>query len=372
MSSSPSSSSPSSSTPSPDSPAHDLAALGWDGTLAEQFTEYESRGLVAARVTRVDRGRCHVLTASGTVRADSTAVTTSDPERTVCTGDWAALELGPQPRIVAVLPRRGVIARASVGRTSHRQVLAANVDTACVVVSLAAPIKPGRIERLLALAWDAGTTPLIVLTKADAAECDPGTAAAEVSALAIGVDVVTVSARTGEGIDELARRLPGTTVLLGPSGAGKSSLTNALLGEDRMDTNEVRATDGKGRHATVHRELFPVPGGGVLIDTPGLRGIGVHDVGDGIEHVFGDIEEMAQGCGFRDCRHRSEPRCAVQDAVTDGRLDLERLDRYRRMLRESEWAASRGDARQAGKRTAADKAITRDIKALYRLRGRRE
>ncbi len=183
----------------------------------------------------------------------------------------------------------------------------------------------------------------------------------EVSALAIGVDVVTVSARTGEGIDELARRLPGTTVLLGPSGAGKSSLTNALLGEDGW----IRTGPRHRRQGTAHhgaRELFPVPGGGVLIDTPGLRGIGVHDVGDGIEHVFGDIEEMAQGCGFRDCRHRSEPRCAVQDAVTDGRLDLERLDRYRRMLRESEWAASRGDARQAGKRTAADKAITRDIK----------
>ncbi|MFM1725021.1 ribosome small subunit-dependent GTPase A [Rhodococcus sp. PAM 2766] len=359
-------------SPSPNSAAYDLAALGWDGTLAELFTEYGSRGLIAARVTRVDRGLCDTLTAGGAVRADSTAVTTADPEHTVCTGDWAALEPGPQPRLVALLPRRGVIARASVDRTSHRQILAANVDTLAVVASLAAPIKPGRIERLLALAWNAGATPVIVLTKADVAERDPATTAADVSALAIGVDVVTVSARTGAGIDDLARRLPGTTVLLGPSGAGKSSLSNALLGVDRMDTNDVRAVDGKGRHTTVHRELFPLPGGGVLIDTPGLRGVGLHDVGDGIEHVFGDIEEIAHGCGFRDCRHRSEPRCAVQDAVTDGRLDLDRLDRYRRMVRESEWAASRGDVRQASKRTAADKAVTRDIKALYRLRGRRD
>lgn len=350
----------------------ELSALGWDDDLAGLFTEHAAHGLLPARVTRVDRGRCDTLTAAGPIRADSTQVTTPDPEHTVCTGDWAVLEPGPEPRLVALLPRRGVIARASADRTSRRQVLAANVDTVGVVASLAAPIKPGRIERLLVLAWDAGTTPVIVLTKADVTESDPQAMAAEVSAVAPGADVVTVSAHTGAGIDELAGRLRGTTVLLGPSGAGKSSLTNALLGDDRMDTNDVRATDGKGRHTTVHRELFPLPGGGVLIDTPGLRGIGLHDVGDGIEHVFGDIEALAQECGFRDCAHRSEPRCAVQDAVADGLLDPDRVNRYRRMLRESEWAASRGDARQASKRTATDKAITRDIKALYRFRGRRD
>ncbi|PTR31699.1 ribosome biogenesis GTPase [Rhodococcus sp. OK519] len=353
------------------SPLHGLTALGWDDTLARSFSDHAERGLVPARVTRVDRGLCDTLTEGGAVRADSTAVTTADPEHTVCTGDWAALEPGAGPRLVALLPRRGVVARASADRTSRRQILAANVDTVCVVASLAAPIKPGRIERLLALAWDAGTRPVIVLTKADIAECDSETTIGEVSALAIGVDVVTVSSRTGTGIDELRRRLPGTTVLLGPSGAGKSSLTNALLGTERMDTNDVRVTDGKGRHTTVHRELFPLPGGGVLIDTPGVRGIGLHDVGDGIEHVFGDIEQLARGCGFRDCEHRSEPRCAVQDAVTDGRLGLDRLDRYRRMVRESEWEASRGDARQSAKRTATAKAISRDIRALYRVRGRR-
>ncbi|CAM2944902.1 ribosome small subunit-dependent GTPase A [Prescottella defluvii] len=353
------------------SPDCDLTALGWDDTLARSFSDHADQGLIPARVTRVDRGRCDTLTEAGAVRADSTAVTTADPEHTVCTGDWAVLEPGPQPRLVALLPRRGVIARASVDRTSHRQVLAANVDTVCIVAALTAPLKPGRIERLLVLAWNAGATPMVVLTKSDVAECDPTTVVAEVAALSPGIDIVVVSSRTGEGVDELARRLPGTTVLLGPSGAGKSSLTNALLGAERMDTNDVRVTDGKGRHTTVHRELFPLPGGGVLIDTPGLRGVGLHDVGDGIEHVFGDIEELAQGCGFRDCEHRSEPRCAVQDAVTDGRLGLDRLDRYRRMVRENEWEASRGDARQSSKRTATAKAISRDIKALYRVRGRR-
>lgn len=357
---------------SSNSPVNDLSALGWDDSFDELFTEYAPQGLIPARITRVDRGLCDIVTAAGGGRADSAPVTTRDPEHTVCVGDWAALRLGPHPELVALLPRRSTIARASVDRTSHRQVLAANVDTVGIVASLAAPIKPGRIERLLVLAWDAGTTPVIVLTKADVAEHDPQMVIAELSGATPGVEVVTVSAHTGAGIDDLARRLRGTTVLLGPSGAGKSSLTNALLGDDRMDTNDVRATDGKGRHTTVHRELFVLPGGGVLIDTPGLRGIGLHDVGDGIEHVFGDIEELAQTCGFRDCEHRSEPRCAVQDAVTDGRLDLDRLDRYRRMVRESEWAASRGDARQASKRTATDKAITRDIKALYRLRGRRD
>ncbi|MGF7123977.1 ribosome small subunit-dependent GTPase A [Rhodococcus sp. BE178] len=363
------SSSPSSPR-STSTPEFDLAALGWDGRFAAMFTGHAEHGLVPARVTRVDRGRCDTLTEAGAVRADSTAVVAPDPEHTVCTGDWAALRPGPRPELVALLPRRSTIARASADRTSHRQVLAANIDTVGVVASLAAPIKPGRIERLLALAWDAGTTPVIVLTKADAAECDPEVAAAETSTVAPGVDIVTVSVHTGAGIEGLVRSLSGTTVLLGPSGAGKSSLANALLDTDRMETSEVRATDDKGRHTTVHRELLPLPGGGVIIDTPGLRGIGLHDVTDGARHVFADIEELAQGCAFRDCEHRTEPRCAVQDAVTDGRLDFGRLDRYRRMLRETQWAASRSDARQAGKRTATDKAITRDIRALYRFRDR--
>ncbi|MGO4613338.1 ribosome small subunit-dependent GTPase A [Nocardia sp. 2YAB30] len=346
-----------------------LSALGWDERFAALFAEHAAAGLIPARIVRVDRGRCDTLTASGPVRADSSALSGADREHTVCTGDWAALRPGPQPQVAALLPRRTVITRASSDRTSHQQVLAANVDTVVIAVSLAAPVNPGRIERLLALAFDSGARPVIVLTKADLAE-HPGAGEVMVAELAPGVDILTTSAATGAGLDRLAAVVAGTAVLLGPSGAGKSSLANALLGREHMSTNEVRAVDGKGRHTTVHRELLALPAGGVLIDTPGLRGIGVADVADGVGQVFAEIEAYARDCAFRNCEHRSEPGCAVQDAVVTGELDLGRLDRYRKLLRESQWAATRGDARQAGKRSKTDKAITRDLRATYRFRDR--
>ncbi|WP_149359455.1 ribosome small subunit-dependent GTPase A [Lolliginicoccus suaedae] len=355
---------PSSDYPSP-SPR--LSALGWDDARAAQFAEHAAAGLVPARVARVDRGRCGTITDAGPVRASINAVASDDPEHMVCTGDWVALRPGPEPELVALLPRRSAITRATTDRTSRQQVLAANVDTVVIVVSLAMPIRAGRIERLLALAWSSGARPVIALTKADLAD-DPTMDLAIVEAVAAGVDIVTTSAATGEGIDQLAQCTTGTAVLLGPSGGGKSTLANALLGHDLMGTNEVRRADGKGRHTTVHRELVPLPGGGTLIDTPGLRGIGIQDAADGIEQVFSDIEERASSCSFRDCAHRSEPGCAVQEAIAAGKLDARRLDRYRKLLRESEWAASRGDARKSAKRSKERKAITRDIRALYRFR----
>ncbi|MGN5237155.1 ribosome small subunit-dependent GTPase A [Rhodococcus sp. SJ-3] len=353
-----------SSSPSP------LSALGWDDSFEALFAEYAAAGLVPARVVRVDRGRCDTLTASGPVRAASVAVASLDPVLSVCTGDWAALRPGPEPELVALLPRRSAITRASSDRTSHQQVLAANVDSVVIAVSLAAPPNEGRIERLLALAWDSGAKPVIVLTKADVAD-DPGAARAGVTALAPGVDIVSTSSTTGAGLDVLSEVLTGTTVLLGPSGAGKSTLANALLGSEQMGTGEVRAGDGKGRHTTVHRELLPLRGSGVLIDTPGLRGIGLHDAAGGVERVFSEIEAYAHDCAFRDCQHRSEPGCAVQEAIVDGRLDVGRLDRYRKLLRESERAATRGNAaRAASKRSKIQKQITRDLRATYRFRDR--
>lgn len=353
----------------PSSSSFDLSALGWDDSFAALFVAYAAAGLVPARVARVDRGRCDTFTASGPVRADSVAVTSLDPIHSVCTGDWAALRPGPEPELVALLPRRSAITRASSDRTSHQQVLAANVDSVVIAVSLAAPLNAGRVERLLALAWDSGAKPVVVLTKADVAD-DPGAALAVITALAPGVDIVTTSSTTGAGLDVLSEVVTGTTVLLGPSGAGKSTLANALLGRERMGTSEVRSSDGKGRHTTVHRELLPLPSGGVLIDTPGLRGIGLPDVADGVERVFAEIEAYARDCAFRDCQHRSEPGCAVQEAVVVGMLDVGRLDRYRKLLRESERAAARGSARQSSKRSKADKVITRDLRATYRFRDR--
>lgn len=337
-----------------------LNRFGWDVQVETQFSQYRAQGLIPGRVIKVDRSRCDVYTSAGPVTAGTRALTSA-----VCTGDWVAVSSAAPLEIVAILPRRSAITRASSDRTSHTQILAANVDVTVVVTSLAAPLKPGRVERLVALGWESGTQPLVVLTKADLA----GHAAAtrsDVAALAPGVDVLTTSTTTGEGLDALAAHITGTGVLLGPSGAGKSSLVNALLGEHRLATQDVRPTDSKGRHTTVHRELIPLPNGGVLIDTPGLRGIGLQDAADGIEKAYADIEALAAQCRFRDCQHRAEPGCAVLHAVESGSLQQSRLERYRKVLRESEWATARGDARLRNEREKAGKAQSREIRAMYK------
>ncbi|WP_306451820.1 ribosome small subunit-dependent GTPase A [Actinomadura formosensis] len=295
----------------------------------------------------------------------------SAPAGSPCTGDWAAVRPGTRPELAALLPRRTAIVRSSASRTSHSQVLAANVDTVVVAVSLAAAAPAGRIERMLALAWESGAVPVIVLTNADRPERPVTVVRDEVAALAPGVDTLVVSSVTGEGMDVLAAVLTGTIVLLGPSGVGKSSLGNALLGTDLLATGEVRARDGKGRHTTVHRELIRLPGGGVLIDTPGLRAVGLHDSRSGIQQVFAEIEDLAVDCRFSDCTHVSEPGCAVHAAIAAGSLPQRRLDSYRKLLRESAWAASREDARLRAERDNQRKAISRHLRATYKFRDRR-
>ncbi|GAA0284133.1 ribosome small subunit-dependent GTPase A [Actinomadura nitritigenes] len=344
-----------------------LSRYGWTGTLDRTFTEHHEAGLVPARISRVDRGMCTAITASGPTRATFVAPHPSDPLLTPCTGDWAALRPGTEPHLVALLPRHGAIVRSSASRSSHGQVLAANVDTVVIALSLATPLDPAKLERLLALAWESGAQPVIVLTKADLAD-QPEAVQAEAGALAPGVEILVTSVTTGHNIDALAALLHGTTVLLGPSGAGKSSLGNVLLGEELLATGRVRAQDGKGRHTTVRRELVPLPGGGVLIDTPGLRAISLHDAADGLEQVFAEIEELAARCRFGDCAHDTEPGCAVQAAIEAGELTERRLDSYRKLQRENTWAASRTDARLRDERVKRQKAITSHLRATYRFR----
>ncbi|SEH03960.1 ribosome biogenesis GTPase [Nonomuraea solani] len=340
-----------------------LSRYGWTETLDHAFTEHRESGLVPARIVRVDRGLCDAVTEAGPVRAGLTALYSPDPLLAPCTGDWAALRPGDAPELVALLPRHSAIVRSSASRTSHGQVLAANIDTVVVTVAMTAPLDAARLERLLAIAWDSGARPLIVLTKADLA-----TDAFELEALAPGVDILATSAATGQNIDVLTALLSGTTVLLGSSGAGKSSLGNALLGDELLATGQVRAHDGKGRHTTVRRELVPLPGGGVLIDTPGLRGISLYDATDGLEQVFAEIERLAQDCRFGDCGHDTEPGCAVQAALQAGELTERRLASYRKLQRENVWAAARTDARLRGERTNRQKAITSHLRATYKFR----
>jgi ribosome biogenesis GTPase / thiamine phosphate phosphatase len=354
----------------PDSCAssHPLARYGWDTRVADAFAPYEDEGLVPGRVVRVDRGRCDAVTADGIVRAGTAPVATDDPTRAVCTGDWAALSAGSAPggprldgsesggaerapEVRALLPRRTAFVRSTASNRSEGQVLAANVDIALIAVSLAAELELPRVERFVALAWSSGARPLIVLTKSDLV-ADPATVAqlaADAAESAPGVDVLTVSAALGEGLEALGAVVAGgTCVLLGQSGAGKSTLANALLGEDVQDVRTVRDSDGKGRHTTTTRDLLPLPealGGGVLIDTPGLRGVGLWDAEAGVGSTFSEIEALAEECRFHDCRHESEPDCAVLSAIDDGSLPQRRLESYRKLLRENARIAARTDAR---------------------------
>ncbi|MFG2680925.1 ribosome small subunit-dependent GTPase A [Streptomyces sp. NPDC048392] len=338
-------SSPSSSSPSP----HPLAPYGWDAGWESEFAPYAGQGCLPGRVVRVDRGQCDVVTADGVLRADTAFVTPDDPLRVVCTGDWVAVEPDGTPRYVRTcLPRRTAFVRSTSSKRSEGQILAANVDHAVVAVSLAVELDLARIERFLALAWESGAQPLVVLTKADLVP-DPVTLAylvRDVEAAAPGVPVLSVSAEQGEGLDVLAAVVGGgTAVLLGQSGAGKSTLANALLGEDVMDVRAIRDVDGKGRHTTTTRNLLALPGGGVLIDTPGLRGVGLWDAGNGVGQVFAEIQELADGCRFHDCAHESEPGCAVLAAIDSGELPERRLESYRKLMRENQRIVAKTDAR---------------------------
>jgi ribosome biogenesis GTPase len=335
---------------SSESAAHDaLASYGWDADREAEFAPYAAQGLLPGRVLRVDRGQCDLITPAGAVRADTEFVTPRDPTRVVCTGDWVAVDPGGDPRFVrTLLPRRTAIVRSTSSKRSEGQVLATNIDHIVICVSLAVELDLGRIERFLALAWESGAQPLVVLTKADLVPDVTGLSylVQDVETTAPGVQVLPISSTSGEGVEVLrAIVADGTSVLVGTSGAGKSTLANALLGEDVMDVRATRDMDGKGRHTTTTRNLLVLPGGGVLIDTPGLRGVGLWDAETGVNQVFSEIEELAEQCRFHDCAHEAEPGCAVLGAIEDGALPERRLDSYRKLIRENQRIVAKTDAR---------------------------
>ncbi|GAA4961205.1 ribosome small subunit-dependent GTPase A [Kineococcus glutinatus] len=350
--------------------AVELARYGWDEARREELSALAPPpGVVPGRVVRLDRGRCEVVTAAGAVRAEVPAALAPDPVSAPATGDWVLLDPGAGPRVTAVLPRRAVLVRAATAGHSHGQVLAANVDDVVVVAPLDERLRPGRLERLLALAWESGARPLVVLTKADVA-ADPEAAVAEAALTAPGAEVLAVSATTGAGTGELARRLRGTAVLIGPSGAGKSSLANALLGHEALAVGAVREGDRRGRHTSVRRELVPLPGGGALVDTPGLRSVGLQEAAAGLQRVFADVEEFSADCRFSDCGHAGEPGCAVLAAVDADVLPRRRLDSYLALQREEARASARTDQRLRAEERRRHRVLAREQRRLRTERGR--
>ncbi len=332
----------------------DLASLGWDAVFASGYARYDRSDHQPARVSRVDRGICTVLTTTGAERASLAgamlARAARDPVELPCAGDWVALRIWPDDRatIEAVLPRRSCVIRATAGEQSHGQVLAANLDTAAVVEPMDPSPEPARVERLLALAWASGAQPLVILTKADLV-ADPVTVAEQLAEAAPGVRVLPVSAQTGAGMAALRPLVTrGKTLgLLGPSGAGKSSLINSLVGTRVMPTQSIRRSDGRGRHTTTYRALVPVPGGGAVLDTPGVRAVGLHDLADGLDQVFTDVDDLAAACRFADCSHHLEPGCAVRSALESGMLPMRRYESWLKLHRELAYQARRSGVRVA-------------------------
>ncbi|MCC6349401.1 MAG: ribosome small subunit-dependent GTPase A [Candidatus Eisenbacteria bacterium] len=345
-----------------------LSSLGWNARFETAFAPHRAAGLTPARVAREDRDRYVVLDEGGARSAELAGRLRHEARSRAelpAVGDWVALRPGAASSAVvhALLPRTSAFVRKVAGGNTEEQVVAANVDTVFLVSGLDGDFNPRRIERYLASAWDSGAEPVVVLNKADLAS-DPGALIAATEAVAPGVAVVALSALEGRGVGTLARWLaPGRTVaLLGSSGVGKSTLVNALLGEPRQATGGVREDDSRGRHTTTHRELVPLPGGALLLDTPGMRELQLWGDESGLGEAFPEIAELARRCRFRDCRHEREPGCEVLAALERGELDAERHASWAKLQRELAWLAARQDARARSEAASKWKAISKSMK----------
>jgi ribosome biogenesis GTPase len=354
-----------------------LDDLGWTARFADAFAPHQAAGLEPARISLEHTHIYRVIAPDGERLARVAGKLRHDARRRAdfpAVGDWVALEpaaAGHEARIRAVLPRATHFSRRAAGNPTEEQVVAANIDVVFLVSGLDHDFNPRRIERYLVTAWESGAAPVIVLNKADLV-ADPEAFAAEVRAIAPGVPVVTVSAKVPESLDALRRQLTAgrTAALLGSSGVGKSSIANALIGDEILRTHEVRESDSRGRHTTTGRQLILLPGGGILIDTPGMRELQLWDATEPPIGAFSDIATLGEGCRFRDCRHATEPGCAVVAAAAAGTLAPARLESFRKLQQEQALLATQQDERTRIEQKRAGKIGAKALRQRLKDKGR--
>ncbi len=353
-----------------------LETYGWSDALQRHFAPHAADGLIAGRVTLQQRGLYGVITELGELKGEISGKLARDAQAGgyPAAGDWVALGAnGPRELAIIhhVLPRRTAFTRKAVGPGGGAQVVAANVDVAFITASLNGDLNPRRLERYLASAWQSGAQPVVVLTKADLC-ADVEAAVAGVEAVAVGAPAHAISSLTGAGLEAVRGYLgPGrTAVMVGSSGVGKSTLVNVLAGADRMATQAIREDDGRGRHTTSHRELILLPGGGLVLDTPGMRELGLWDSDEGLLATFEDIEALGANCRFGDCGHTNEPGCAVRAALESGTLDDGRWQSYRKLKRELAFQESKEDPALRAARRRQWVAITKAQRSGKKARGK--
>jgi ribosome biogenesis GTPase len=357
-------------------PADALGAFGWSGTVAAAFGPFDAAGAVPGRILAEDRGSYLIATDAGEVRGQVGGrfrfEASDDPAAYPAVGDWVALDRSGGI-ITAVLPRQTAMVRHAPGRRTEAQVVAANVDVVFVVASLNQDLNLRRLERYVAVAWESGAEPVIVLSKADLCD-DLAASITEVDAVAVGVEIIAVSAVDGRGVDAIRARIePGTTVaFVGSSGVGKSTLLNTLAGESLAAVKEIREDDARGRHTTTRRQLHLLPAGGLVLDTPGMRELALWDADAGLERSFADIEALAAACRFNDCAHDGEPGCAVASAIQDGDLAATRFDGWRKLEREARHVERRVDALARAEERRKWKSIHKSVGKHMELKYGRE